>query len=326
VRGRSDAGAGRELRAAVRRRIRAPRCGLSSLSLRHGRTRSSPARPPRARPRSPWHTHYLHAAWRARPRPAAPPAPAPPGLASRPAVLSLRPLQNLLPPADLGGSLDAPTLSCTAEGELEPASFVCAPYVCPTLDCWSLRSRERPRLQGLCPNCWYGCLDTSAPPTDRDGAVSPNPGTCTIGCRDGFREEPLLATDGACAAHSDETVPHHTEDCEPLAGFQPCWGGNAGGIACVPTDKPCPTAPNASYAGMTATCVASTCPAPDLGPTLKGALADAKLSSCERRAPSRIPQQLRTSNTSGASSLPRSAVWLRGRRADGRGALRDWLR
>eukprot|EP01043_Picozoa_sp_COSAG02_P022184 COSAG02_NODE_1146_length_14225_cov_10.142989_2_plen_307_part_00 len=162
-------------------------------------------------------------------------------------------------------------LSCTAEGELFPAEFRCAPHVCPTLDCWSLRSRERPRLQGVCPSCWYGCLDTGSPPTDVSGTVTPNPGTCTIGCRDGFREDAALATNGSCTPHSDQMVPHHSEDCEPLLGFQPCWGGNAGGMACVPSGKPCPTAPNASYAGMATTCVASTCPAPDLGPTLKGA-------------------------------------------------------
>ena len=87
-------------------------------------------------------------------------------------------------PSELGGSTGAPVLTCTAAGELEPGGFVCAPYVCPALDCWSLRSRERPRLQGVCPNCWYGCLDTGSPPIDIFGNVFPNPGTCTIGCRD----------------------------------------------------------------------------------------------------------------------------------------------
>ena len=169
-----------------------------------------------------------------------------------------------------GGGSSPPVLRCTAAGELEPAGFVCAPYVCPAMDCWSLRSRERPRLQGVCPSCWYGCLDTGRPPTDVFGTVIPNPGTCTIGCRDGFREDSALATAGLCTAHSDQPVPHHSDECRPLAGFQPCWAGNAGQMACVPSDKPCPTAPNASYAGMTSTCVASTCPAPDLGPTLKG--------------------------------------------------------
>lgn len=169
-----------------------------------------------------------------------------------------------------GGGRSTPVLSCTAEGELQPAGFSCEPHVCPSLDCWSLRSRERPRLQGVCPSCWYGCLDTGSPPTDVSGTVIPNPGTCTIGCRDGFREDAALATNGSCTSHSNEPVPLHSTDCEPLLGFQPCWGGNAGGIACVPSGKPCPTAPKASYAGMTATCIASTCPAPDLGPTLKG--------------------------------------------------------
>jgi hypothetical protein len=173
--------------------------------------------------------------------------------------------------AEHGGGSSSLVLRCTTEGALEPAEFRCAPHVCPTLDCWSLRSRERPRLQGVCPSCWYGCLDTGHPPTDVSGTVIPNPGTCTIGCRDGFREDAALATNGSCTPHSDQMVPHHSEDCEPLRGFQPCWGGNAGGMACVPSGKPCPTAPNASYAGMATNCVASTCPAPDLGPTLKGA-------------------------------------------------------
>lgn len=224
-----------------------------------------------------------------------------------------------------GGGRSTPVLSCTAEGELQPAGFSCEPHVCPSLDCWSLRSRERPRLQGVCPSCWYGCLDTGSPPTDVSGTVIPNPGTCTIGCRDGFREDAALATNGSCTSHSNEPVPLHSTDCEPLLGFQPCWGGNAGGIACVPSGKPCPTAPKASYAGMTATCIASTCPAPDLGPTLKGgSLATPSLSValCLVGSIGRRPYKQHD-----YLLLPwRSVVGLRGRRAHRRCTLRNWMR
>lgn len=45
--------------------------------------------------------------------------------------------------AYVGGGSGAVTLRCSGAGVLSPAGFTCAPYVCPTFDCWGLRSRER---------------------------------------------------------------------------------------------------------------------------------------------------------------------------------------
>ena len=108
----------------------------------------------------------------------------------------------------------------------------------------------------MCPDCSYGCL------AGRNGS-------CALGCRDGFRERPALAAPGRCAPNAAAAAPHHSADCAPLLGFQPCWGGNAGGVACVPEAKgPCPSAPNASYQGMAVRCEAAACPAPSLDASL----------------------------------------------------------